>query len=203
MRTRWNSLVGHGDDAASLFQAICQQYGQPHRHYHTLDHVSDLLAKYDVFSADTGYASLAIEWAIWLHDVIYEPGSSRNETASADFARRWHALIDAQAPYCNTVCDLILATRAHDKADTADAQVLLDLDLSVLGADADTYHLYCDQIRREHAHTPRWLFRLGRRRFLNKMARRARIFHTEWGLDQFEARARKNIHAEILELRHV
>jgi predicted metal-dependent HD superfamily phosphohydrolase len=92
------------------------------------------------------------------------------------------------------VAALILATKTHDAGADADARVLLDADLAILGADETAYRSYADQIRQEYAWVPEADYRAGRRRVLEGFLNRPRIFHF---LDHLEATARRNIAAEV------
>lgn len=76
--------IGESLALLGLSEAITQrwleQLHEPHRHYHTLKHVKEMLRHYDGSSRE-------LIAAIWLHDIIYDPRASDNEERSADQAR--------------------------------------------------------------------------------------------------------------------
>jgi predicted metal-dependent HD superfamily phosphohydrolase len=53
-------------------------YSEPHRHYHTLVHVQDLLTKFEQYKFLVE-AHEEIEAAIWFHDALYDPTRYDNE----------------------------------------------------------------------------------------------------------------------------
>eukprot|EP00877_Chromochloris_zofingiensis_P011023 jgi/Chrzof1/6174/Cz17g14090.t1 len=60
---------------SSIWDTICSNYNGQHRHYHNLQH---LLAMFDFLkkAGKAGYPvqnAAAIDWAVWLHDIIYDP----------------------------------------------------------------------------------------------------------------------------------
>src|SRR4051812_36368693 len=84
----WTELVGPENLGPSLpvLGGLAQRYSEPHRHYHTLDH---LLAMLDTLAALPLPAASqpAVQLAVWFHDAIYDPKASDNEERSAAFAR--------------------------------------------------------------------------------------------------------------------
>lgn len=74
---------------------------------------------------------------------------------------------------------------------------LLDVDLSVLGKDTQTYLGYTKQIRKEYSIYPDFLYNLGRKKVLQHFLELENIFKTEDFRDKYESQARKNIEFEI------
>ena len=74
---------------------------------------------------------------MWLHDVIYDPTRSGNETRSAAFARRGALAPRRAATFVEEAVRLVESTAHHDP-DVGDrnGQVLADADLAILGAPA-------------------------------------------------------------------
>ena len=100
-------------------------------------------------------------------------------------------------PDGHLVAALILKTKTHEAGSDADAQVLIDADLAILGADDPSYRAYAKQIRQEYDWVPEPEFRSGRRQVLERFLSRPRIFHF---LTNLETPARRNIAAEIARL---
>ncbi|MEN9023020.1 MAG: hypothetical protein GWQ05_26490 [Verrucomicrobiaceae bacterium] len=57
------------------------RYGEDHRAYHNLARLSNMLDRRDACQDVENWESVA--WAIWFHDVVYDPQSSSNGSDSA------------------------------------------------------------------------------------------------------------------------
>ena len=69
---------------------LLRAYQEPHRHYHTLSHICELLRDFDAQTQPWGHPR-AVEWAIWFHDAVYETSAetyTRNEETSALWAHQ-------------------------------------------------------------------------------------------------------------------
>jgi predicted metal-dependent HD superfamily phosphohydrolase len=198
LREKWHELLQalHVDRALAdrALDEIRAHYGSAGRHYHTLDHAWHVLATTEGLAAHTRHAS-AVYLAAWLHDVIYDSRASDNEERSADYAVRLCERLGI--PEGERVAALILATKTHMAGDDPDAQVLLDADLAILGANEAVYMRYADNIRKEYAWVPDDAYRAGRRRVLESFLSRPKLFHF---LGDREDAARRNIVAEIARL---
>ena len=191
-----------GPAAAAVLDELIRAYRQPHRHYHTLDHIAALLVLLESHAgADNDRDALAA--AILFHDVVYEPRRHDNEAASASLAAKHLTSVGFPDELVTKVVRCILATRhAQDAAtiDDADLDLLLDLDLSILAAPRNAYRTYAVSVRREYAHVPDDLYRPGRRRVLEEFLGRTCIYRTGPLRRLWEASARANLDAEIAEL---
>jgi predicted metal-dependent HD superfamily phosphohydrolase len=196
-RQRWRFLLRAWDvDAARAdgkFDEIAAAHAEPGRFYHTLDHVLDVLTIVESLGSHAENLN-AVKLAAWLHDVVYDSKASDNEERSARHAEALCA--ELGIPVGRVVARLIRTTRTH-AADDADARVLLDADLAILGAGPDVYSDYAAKIRREYAWVPAPDYRAGRRKVLESFLSRPRIYHY---LEDREASARRNLTAEIAEL---
>lgn len=195
LRRRWRTLVETlgiaGGLADGAFEAIEQNYSEPGRVYHTLDHIGNVL---DAVERLAGHSQNlgALKLAAWLHDVVYDSRASDNEERSATYAERLCQRL--AIPDGPVVASLILATKKHEPGGAADAQILIDADLAVLGAGEAEYQTYAAQIREEYAWVPEPEFWAGRRAVLERFLLKPRIFQY---LTDLEAPARRNIAAEI------
>jgi predicted metal-dependent HD superfamily phosphohydrolase len=188
------------DVPASLLARLRARYAEPHRRYHTWAHV---LACLDARRRITEATSLEIDLALLFHDAVYEPLSRDNETASArllveEGRRAWlheHVLQRASA--------LVAVTR-HDIATVAapclEASVVVDADLSILGADPGTFDAYETQIREEYACLDDATYAAGRRAVLRSFVERPTIFSTCRGRALWEQRARRNLARSLTQL---
>lgn len=187
----WNVAPTQADQK---FAEISAAYAGPGRFYHTLDHVQAVLGTVDGLASFAKNVN-AVKLAAWLHDVIYDSTASDNEECSAEYTEQLCnelAISDG-----HRVAALIRMTKAHDAGDDVDAKVLLDADLSILGADQPEYQAYAENIRREYAWVPEPEYRTGRRKVLEKFLSRPRIYHF---LSHLEEAARRNLAAEIARL---
>ena len=57
------------------------------------------------------------------------------------------------------IADYILTTKTHDAPTSIDGQLMLDIDLSILGTLAHIYDEFETHIRREYRRVPRFVFR--------------------------------------------
>jgi predicted metal-dependent HD superfamily phosphohydrolase len=204
VRGRWQSLAarrGWPDTAArAVLEEIVRAYSEPHRHYHTLDHIAALLVLLDRHGEAAEGDSVAL--AIFFHDVVYDPARNDNEAASAALAAERLAALGHPGEAVGEVARYILATRHEAGGDAveADLALLLDLDLSVLGAMPAEYRAYAEAIRREYAFVPDRLYRPGRRRVLEGFLARPRIYRTRRLRELWEGPARTNLAGEIAQL---
>lgn len=72
--------------APDLFDRLLAAWSEPHRHYHTLQHLGECLANFRTL-AHLPEHPLEVRLALWFHDAIYELGRHDNEARSADWAR--------------------------------------------------------------------------------------------------------------------
>lgn len=183
------------DRAGPLFDRLAALYRTPPREYHTLAHIADCLSIFDeVLPSAENPAEL--EFAIFLHDCVYDPRAVDNEEQSAAAAVQMLADLAAAADSAR-VESLILATRHDGRATTPDECLIVDIDLSVLGREEPAYDAYAAAIRREYAFVSDEAFAAGRSRFLRSMLGRDQLFNHPVLRAKFEARARRNLEREL------
>lgn len=203
LRGHWQVLTSrYTDDSPArdaAFNSIVHYYSTENRAYHNLSHIKALIHLYDEFKRDAGYDPIL--FAIWFHDIIYDTRRNDNENISADFAREALGTLVVPAGIVCEVDLMIRATKHHGGGHlTADGELFLDLDISILGASPDLYQQYSDAIRKEYNWVPWSTYRQARSAILRNFLQRQRIFFT----DQIEARfghgARRNLEQELKEL---
>ncbi|WFC41995.1 N-methyl-D-aspartate receptor NMDAR2C subunit [Pseudoxanthomonas sp. SE1] len=184
--------IGATGEGGVLFAQLKAAYAEQQRHYHTLQHLGECLS---VFDAARGLAERPheVELALWFHDAIYDIKAHDNEQRSADWAR--DALRDAgvAAEAAQRVHALVMATRHTAVPSGRDEQLLVDIDLSILGAERARFDEYEQQIRKEYAYVPGFLFRRKRREILKGFLDRPAIYSTPYFHDRLEDRARNNL----------
>ena len=188
--------------AQGVLDDLLAAYREPLRHYHNVEHVASLLRLLDENSHGVADRT-AVELTILFHDVVYDPTRHDNERASADLASERLAALGFASELITKVRTYILATQHGQTAPAsgdADLALLLDLDLSILGAAPAEYRAYAHAIRREYGHVTDELYRSGRKHVLEGFLARDRIYRTDRLHALWDARARDNIANEIAEL---
>lgn len=168
-----------------LFE-LTRRYCEPHRDYHDLRHIADMLVRGRELALDAVQVA-----AVWFHDAIYDPRSATNEADSAALAERSLAAIGWQPDAIASAAAIVRDTKGHVPSSPAAAPVL-DLDLASLAAPWAEFTANTARIRFEYAHVPEADFVVGRRRFFAAMLQRERLFWTPWG-QRLEATARANL----------
>jgi predicted metal-dependent HD superfamily phosphohydrolase len=189
----WRELgVGDSPELRRLFCDVLGRYSEPHRHYHTYQHLSECFEKVqDIISLAEHPAEVYV--GLWFHDVIYDTQRHDNEERSADWARAAAQDFGASAESAQRIYDLIMLTRHAVEPAGIDGQVLVDADLSILGAQPARFQEYEAQVRREYGWVPETMFRSGRAKLLNEFKGRPRIYCTAHFRERYEAQARRNL----------
>lgn len=180
---------------------LLQHYQQPHRHYHNISHIHACLTWFDQVKSQL-QNPLAVELAVWFHDVIYDVKRSDNELQSGYYAVTALTNLGISASLSQRVHELILLTRHPNRpdplsVDMQDQALLLDIDLSVLGQAQDVYQVYETAIRAEYQHVPSWLYKFARKRLLKAFLKQPVIYHSSYFQEKFESQARLNIQSAL------
>jgi len=201
LQQRWRTVVAPLlPDPDPTWQQLATHYNEPHRHYHTLDHIAACLGWLDHYrplAADP----LCLELALWAHDVIYDPHAADNEARSADWFAQQFAVSHLTDQQRARVHELIMATVHPHPPTDPDMALLQDIDLSILGADAKLYDLYEGWIRREYDFVPEEAFRKGRSAVLESFLDQGVIYHTAGLREKLELPARENLSRALENLR--
>jgi predicted metal-dependent HD superfamily phosphohydrolase len=180
----------------ALIDSLRALYAEPHRHYHTQQHIDSLLAELHVTPVPV-HDLAVVEAAIWFHDAIYDTRRQDNEARSAELADMALSELGWAPERSARVVRLILATADHSAAaNDPDAALFLDLDLSILGSDPATYAAYAAAIRREFAWVNEPDYRAGRARVLTRFLAQERLFRTDYYRERLEAAAQRNLRRE-------
>lgn len=175
-----------------LLQRLLAAYAEPQRHYHTRQHLAECLAHFDtVWEQAQRPGELAI--ALWFHDAVYAIKAQDNELRSAQWAVQ--ALKDCGATEAcgQRVHALIMATCHHAAPTEADAQLLVDIDLAILGASPERFAEYDRQVAAEYAWVPKLVYSFKRRQVLQSFLQRNAIYATPHFRQLLEAQARRNL----------
>jgi predicted metal-dependent HD superfamily phosphohydrolase len=210
LEPRWRALwdrLGARNDPKPMFDQLVWLYFEPHRRYHTLDHIRDCLRELDGVPGDAALLWVekdVVEVAIWFHDAICVPGHPYSEEYSAVFAG--HAIDQLQLRDGVKAVGLIKATRSCILASTHRDDVeaydettkqFLDIDLAILGRPEAEFDAYEEGIRFEYQRVPDDQFCAGRIAVLEGFLARKRIYRTEHFHRKYEAQARLNLQRSI------
>lgn len=196
--------------AHALQAELRARYSEPHRRYHDIEHLTEVLAEaYRLLPGEPRADPAAVVLAAWFHDAIYEPdsGPGESESLSADL------VIDRLPAFATTdrdrladeVARLVRLTVGHHAAGSdRSGAVLIDADLWILSSTPERYQRYVDGVRAEYAHVPDEAWLTGRsavvRRFLDNLP----SLYSSGALDDREERrdrAALNLQREIDTLR--
>lgn len=200
-RERWSKLMGAFGFGANeaTFHSLCKAYSEKHRHYHTGEHVQACLKHLDVCAAQADHPE-EIEIALWFHDAIYKPLSRDNERKSADWASAFLSANSAPPEVADRVHRLIMVTEHNVAIHTKDESILVDIDLSILGADAKTYDGFEKAVRQEYRMVPGFIYRRKRAEILHGFLLRPHIYRNEPFLSEREHQARANLSNAVSQL---
>ncbi len=194
----WRGLGAQGDGMA-LLRKLISAYEEPQRKYHTVQHLSeciDLLTR----NMDLANAPAEVEAAIWFHDAIYDVRANNNEERSEAWAKKELLAAGVHPDKVERIKAHISATRHVTEPQGADQQLLVDIDLSILGAPRHRFDEYEAQVRSEYDWVPEFLYRKKRKKVLTEFLARSSIYSTGRLHDQLERQARANLAYSIQKL---
>ncbi|KXO14169.1 hypothetical protein AKG98_235 [Moritella sp. JT01] len=220
---RWQLLLQ--DNFAHLTMAQIQQawsrllshYQEVHRYYHDLSHIEACFTWFDLVKEQLD-DPLAVAFAIWFHDVIYDVRRADNEVKSAQYAVTALTNFAVSTQLVLQVYELVLLTQHPSKpsriikrqsgkflskttntvrASLNDQALFLDIDLTILGQNNGIYENYENAIRSEYQHVPLWLYKRARKRLLKRFLRQPIIYYSRYFKEKFEQQARVNIQSVL------
>ncbi|MBI1968799.1 hypothetical protein HYS49_02715 [Candidatus Woesearchaeota archaeon] len=201
LRANWNDLCDRlhvpQEEAKQTLQDLQQRYGEPHRHYHTLDHIAHCLKEFGTAQHLAKKPDI-VQLALWFHDIVYEPGNPENEINSAEAARAFGERVGLDALDRLRVYELIVTTQYVVRPGTDDARLIWDIDLSSLGLPWEEFAQNSRNIREEFTQVPDELFYAGRKAMLSRfLAWRPRIYCTDFFREKYEQQAEENLERTI------
>lgn len=199
----WEALVPK-DDAhnlgevsragETLMNTLIAAYNEPQRKYHTEQHLRECLTLFNEH-IQLAQAPAEIEMALWFHDAIYDVKAtgSKNEDQSADWAEDELRKASVAPERIARIKHHILATKHSALPQGTDQQLLVDIDLAILGARPERFAEYEQQVRQEYRHVPGLIFNWKRKQILKEFLARSPIYATPELRERFEGQARKNL----------
>jgi predicted metal-dependent HD superfamily phosphohydrolase len=192
LRAAWQEVM---PTQPGLGRDLLRRWQEPHRHYHDVRHLAQLLAAMAALSG--GPPPRPVLLAAWFHDAVHDGVAGDDERASALLARTWLEATGLSPDEVDEVVRLVLITIDHrpDPGDHA-ANLLVDGDLSVLGQPQGRYHYYSRGVRLEYPQLDDLMFASGRLLALNELLSKERLFGSRAGREFWEAPARGNLDVE-------
>ncbi len=192
-RRVWFGLHAQGDAHAAQADLV-SRWSEPQRHYHSAQHLCECLDTFGgVMARGLAQRAAEVEAALWFHDVVYNLRESGNEEKSADLATRVLGAAGVDDAAVERIAAMVLATKHNVAPVTPDEQLVVDIDLAILGAAPARFNEYDRQVVDEYAFVPRSMFRRKRREILAQLAARPRLYATAHFHAALEAAARANL----------
>ena len=141
----WRQLGTSGSDDL-LFNRLVECYAEPHRRYHTMQHLQECFAHLERVRSFAEHAG-EVELALWFHDAIYDTRKNDNEERSAEWARDSAIAAGLSTDQASRIYQLVMATLHNAVPVGSDAAVLVDIDLAILGAEVERFDEYEIQVR--------------------------------------------------------
>lgn len=195
----WASLMsalGNPKGSEMVLKDLLERYREPHRAYHNLEHIVAMLDELELVNEN----NLAVALAIWFHDAVYDPKAKDNEEQSAKLAKDSIKQIGLPDSLGKQVNDLVMSTKHTVVPVDYAAQVLVDIDLIILGKPEKEFDVYEAGIRKEYNWVSQIDFCLGRSKILQSFLDRPSIYLTDYFRDKYESIARKNLELTIEKL---
>jgi predicted metal-dependent HD superfamily phosphohydrolase len=136
-----------------LYQKLISCYSEPHRKYHTLQHLSECFSHLSEIRLLAAHPH-EIEIALWFHDAIYDTSGKSNEEKSADWAQAEVCSNGLSQETATRIHAFIIATKHNAVPMSINVEVIIDADLGILGATPERYAEYETQVRQEYAWVP-------------------------------------------------
>lgn len=188
-------------DTNKLFNDIYFRYLENNLPYHNWNHIKDGIRKInqhrDLFKEPD-----IVMMAWFFHDIVYNPLAKwwDNELQSAILAKNILSTFWLSPEKLEDIYKLIIATQHTGTGNySSDEQLMMDIDMSILASDENTYNTYSKCIRVEYSHYPDNLYNPGRAQVLEHFISKP-IFYTstfKW----LEKQAQDNIKKEIIALK--
>lgn len=200
---QWINALPPATDAAAAAAItatgteLLDRWQEPHRHYHTIDHLAAMLSIVDAHPEEADDPQ-SVRLAAWFHDAVYNPRSDSNEELSARLAERTLPALGVHAIQVAEVARLVRMTAGHDPVPgDRNGALLADADLAILASSATDYRAYVRAVRAEYAHVPNDAFNVGRAAVLRSLLDLPALFRIPALAARWEEAARRNVSAEL------
>lgn len=194
-----NLLINYTTNSSlinELWDEVEKNYSEKKRHYHTLQHLENLLITLTEVKSEIQHWE-SILFTLFYHDIIYTALKSDNEENSALLAEKRMQQLSVSNDIIERCKNQILATKSHSKSTDSDTNYFTDADLSVLGQPWEIYSLYYKNVRKEYAIYPDFIYNPGRKKVIQHFLSMNSIYKTDYFYNQFEKVAKENLMKEL------
>lgn len=209
-KTEWERLISkYTDDiilTIKLYSEIIIQYSDKNRFYHTINHILEMIDLFKIYKKNLTNKN-SVLFAIIYHDYFYDVRKIDNEKKSAIFSNKRLEAIKAPKEIKKNVYNLIISSKNHDlklfennSLLENDAKYFLDFDREILGTDKSVYKEYMQFIKKEYSIFADNKYYEGRKKFIETMLNKKRIYYTEAFYKKYEVKARENLKNELINL---
>lgn len=203
-RKRVQRSGGVPERADDTFDRLVAAWNEAPRRFHTPEHLGECLHQLDLALRALGDEAScseatgdAAELALWFHDAVYVPGARDNEARSAEWLLDEGRSLGIESAVAAAAAEAVRLSshRALSSTPAPTAALVLDVDLSILGAEPLRFLEYEHSIAEEYGQRSALAFRIGRGRFLSSLLARPFLFHTPYFRERYEATARAQVEA--------
>lgn len=208
--TWWRETVGvvcpeaDPDRVLEAGADLLARWTQPHRRYHTTQHLEEVLAALDELTTDLSAERDAVaRLAAWFHDAVYavDAPAGASERDSARLAEQSLAGLGVAPHPVAAVVDLVEMTADHAPSEHDPLRDCFhDADLWILSAGRHRFDEYCGQVREEFAHVPSDAYARGRSAILRPLLERPHLYRTAAARSAWTGAARDNLTVELARL---
>lgn len=195
------------------WKVIRDSYSESQRYYHTLKHIGNMLwlLKYEPVISTSVQNSTQVVFAVFFHDIVYDPQSTDNEDKSAELFSSFYKEAGSQNLDQSLVLKYIMATKNHCTDEhnqsselwgTTDMHIFLDLDMAILSVEPLEYENYAYKVRQEYCHHTEETYCRRRAHVLERFLMH-RIYCCENVHKAWEESARHNVLGEISKLKEL
>lgn len=183
--------------AEEYWQVLETKYSGASRHYHNLLHLKHMLQELQPVAAEVNDPD-SLLFSIFYHDAIYKVTRKDNEHQSALLLKKHlEPTVFKRIDVCMAQIE---ATKDHLLSTDPDTNILLDLDLVILGQPWEVYESYTQNIRKEYKIYPDFMYRKGRAKTMEHILAAQNIYKSAHFRAKYEEQARNNIEIELLNL---
>lgn len=188
----WINVFGTSKLSKSTYVEVIDAHESKGRFYHTSAHIEDILVKLEKLKALRPSTIIAA----FYHDYVYSSLRNDNEERSAQICVRDLQLLKVSKCISEESEKIILCTKNHSSENNL-VSLFLDIDMSIIGSDNETYDKYIENVRNEYSIYPDFLYNKGRKKFLLSLLKRDSIFITSGAQDKWEKQSLVNIKKEL------
>lgn len=173
---------------------IEMKYSDKSRYYHTSKHLQTMMNEVSQFRNEIENLD-AFLFALYYHDIIYNPLQTDNEHQSAILFE--NRIGSTTFPNISKSVEIIESTKKHRFSTDNDINIFLDLDLLILGKSKSEYLEYCRNVRHEYIMIPEENYREGRKKVIQSFLDQPNIYKTAHCLQHYESNAYSNLTIEL------